>query len=77
MLVPENLRLWEIVGSGVWGRTKNPEQVIQICAYRPQSKMNAAFDKATMDKARAYFEGAKTKHKGSHNPFTSAQGWVG
>ena len=78
--LPENLRLWGILGRGLRGRTKNSPRVIQISVFLLQQQMNGEFDKATMNKARAYLDKAHVKTdyvRGENNPFKIAQGWEG
>ena len=78
--LPENLRLWGILGKALRGRTKNSPMVVQISVFLLQQQMNGEFDKTTMDTARVYLEKAHVKTdyiRGINNPFKSAQGWEG
>ena len=78
--LPENLRLLGILGRALRGRTKNSPMVVQISVFLLQQQMNGEFDKATMNKARAYLDKAHVKTdyvRGENNPFKSAQGWEG
>ena len=78
--LPENLRLWGILGRALRGRTKNSPMVVQISVFLLQQQMNGEFDKATMNKAQAYLDKAHVKTNyvhGINNPFKSTQRWEG